>query len=106
MKFGKLVLGVAAAIVTIGSAFSARVAHRFGSNLIYAKTAVSSRNCKACRNFFTGSGFLFERCKTSNGIHTLFGTIYGGKVYAFTKLTEFFSLKCGGNKVTRVSEDE
>ena len=55
MKKGKIILGLAAAAITVGSALAFRVAHKFTSHSVFVKTALGF--CQPCANlFFTGSG--------------------------------------------------
>src|SRR5258708_39637524 len=90
MKKGKIILGAAAALVTVGSSLAFKVAHKFsGGALVYANTANNSPlicpvTCNSLRTISTG-GAYFTTCVTVGGnnigiarnAHTFFRAIVG-----------------------------
>src|SRR5258708_36992398 len=90
MKKGKVILGVAAALVTIGSSLAFKVAHKFsGGNRVFANTANSATSicpvtCNSLRTV-TAGGTQFATCVTvgssnigiSRNAHTFFKAIVG-----------------------------
>jgi hypothetical protein len=70
---GKIVLGLAATIVTIGSALGLRAHKKQGSNTMVGKTA--DGHCFKCRSLWSSSGGAPNtKCKTAAaGLVTLHG---------------------------------
>ena len=67
MKKGKIILGAAAALVTIGSSFAFKVANKFNVTPAFVQVTSSGANltCKTCTNVFrTGASTTQTACLT------------------------------------------
>lgn len=107
MKKGQIILGVAYAIIAVGSGLAFRAAHKFSRHPIYGKTSNNGSACEQCRTYFTGTGFFAGNCKTNASLvapyKTLYATIEEGKAYFFTQVEDG---TCAGTHVNTVSKTD
>ncbi len=104
MKNGKVILGVAAAIVTVGSGLAFKAAHKFRTVKVYGKTALGNV-CQQCKSLWTtNSAVHATKCKTIGGVATLHG-FGSGAIRTFYTQTNTSHLCTGGHttKVTKTS---
>jgi hypothetical protein len=109
MKKGQIILGVASALITVGSGLAFKVAHKFTKHAVYGKTAATSSVCKVCRTWFTNGASLVaaKGCKTAGGVNALFTTHRGApisKTFLFTNRT-VAGVHCGADLITKVGTD-
>jgi hypothetical protein len=104
MKKGQIILGVASAIIAVGSGLAFKASHKFTRHAVYGKTSASSSVCVACGTLRTGSGTNAVNCKTTAAVKTAFITDVAGTAHLYTQKTNGGT--CAGNKVSAVSKTE
>ena len=103
MKSGKIILGLAAAVVTVGSSLAFKTAHKFSTHKVFVRVNMAGK-CVQCKGLWTNLG---------NAVHNTYcTTIMGAKVPGtganrwtfFTKLTAVNHTKCSlTSKINKTS---
>lgn len=92
MKKGRIILGVAAAIATVGGTLAFKATKKFRIHHVLGLTQVHKTHCAICLSLWTSPvGRRNTKCKTINGNMTLVGQITDGPAHNrfafYTELT-------------------
>lgn len=72
MKSGRIILGAAAAVVTVGTSLAFNAAHKFRSHKVFGKTAVNFSKCFQCISVYTSNAAgTLAKCHTKAGVGAL-----------------------------------
>lgn len=105
MKKGKIILGLATAVFTVGSALEFRLANKFTTHSVYVKT--SGGKCTPCYNlFFTASGGgINPKCTINTSRHRgIPGALVAGGHKGFYTLRTIGNICLNPVTITTISD--